>query len=243
VDATDNDPVLYAELSDAGIRTGATTATYRALEQAAEEFGADVLIIDNSSDTYDADENSRPRVRGFIRELAKLVRRRQGAVLLLAHVDKTSARGFAAGQGYSGSTAWHNSVRSRLFLSEVDGRLVLEHQKSNLGKRAEPIDLQWAEGGVLTLASSACSGLIASADRDAVLALIREFYDRGEFISTSQNAPGNAFKALQSERGFPVRLNRNEFFRVLRDAERSGHLIRERYQNDNRKERERWRVL
>jgi hypothetical protein len=242
LDATEHDPVLYAEISDGGIRTGITTAAYAALKAAADQFSADLIIIDNASDSYDADENNRPRVRAFIRALAQLVRDRQGAVTLLAHVDKTTARGISAGQGYSGSTAWHNSVRSRLFLSEQDGRPVLEHQKSNLGRKSEPIDLEWADGGVLTLASNACAGLIGSADRNAILGLIDEFYRRGEYISTSPNAPGNAFKTLQTERGFPARLNRSEFFRVLRDAERSGELIRERYLNENRKERERWKV-
>lgn len=243
LDATECDAALYAEINDAGVRTGRTTSSYTALKAAADEFGADVLIVDNASDTYDADENSRPRVRGFIRALAALVRERQGALLLLAHVDKSAAKGFAGGQGYSGSTAWNNSVRSRLFLSEQDGRLILEHQKSNFGRKAEPFELEWVDGGVLTLASNATAGLIAASERTAVLGLIREFYDRGEYLATSQFAPGNAYKILHGDPAFPKRLDRNAFNRVLRDAERMGHLVREKYKTDGRKERERWRAI
>jgi hypothetical protein len=55
-------------------------------------------------------------------------------------VDKNTSRNKKAdgGEGYSGSTAWHNSARSRLFMTRGDdGLLTLEHQKSNLGKRRE----------------------------------------------------------------------------------------------------------
>ncbi|MBC9071831.1 AAA family ATPase [Thauera sp. CAU 1555] len=239
LDATEADPTLYTELFDAGLRVGLTTAAYTHLQS----FEADVFIIDNASDAFDADENSRARVRGFIRALSNLVRKRAGAVILLAHIDKAAARGFAGSEGYSGSTAWHNSVRSRLLLSEQEGDLVLEHPKFNLGKKADPIRMEWASGGVLQLVDPAASvaGLVGSADRDAVLSLIREFYDRGEYLPTSANAPGNAFKVLSTDPGFPKRMDRSKFFRVLREAERSGLILRESYLTAGRKERERWK--
>jgi hypothetical protein len=43
---------------------------------------------------------------------------------------------------YSGSTAWHNSARSRLFMvRNKDGTLTLDHQKNNLGLCHEQITL------------------------------------------------------------------------------------------------------
>ncbi len=239
LDATDIDPALFREVSEGGIKAGIPTGTLDHLAS----FDADVFVIDNASDVFDCSENDRARVRAFVRALTRMVRARAGAVILLAHLDKNAAKGNAGNEGYSGSTAWHNSVRSRLFLREEEGELVLEHQKANYGRRREPIRMQWSADGVPEPVAPGAStaGLIASADRDAVVGLIAEFYRRGEYLPTSQNAPGNAFKALKDEPTFPARLDRTRFFRVLRDAERLGMLERETYRNSDRKERERWK--
>jgi putative DNA primase/helicase len=81
-----------------------------------------------------------------MRALGQVARLTDCAVCLLAHVDKNTSRNKKAdgGEGYSGSTAWHNSARSRLFMTRGDdGLLTLEHQKSNLGKRRETVTLEW----------------------------------------------------------------------------------------------------
>lgn len=244
IDATEGEPTLFYECTLDGRRVGLTTEVYGHLERIAKA-GAEVFIIDNASDTFDADEINRARVRAFIRSLAMLTKPHAGAVLLLAHIDKTSARGFGGKEGYSGSTAWHNSVRSRLFLSESGDGLMLEQQKANLGRKANPMQLDRLEGGVLSLATvgtNPAAGLIASAHRDVVLGMFAEFYDRGEFLPVSQQAPGNAHKALSAERGFPPRMAKAEFWQLVRDAERAGYLVRENYQTKDRKERTRWGV-
>ena len=91
--------------------------------------GAGLLIIDNASDAYDGPENDRRQVRTFIRELAGLGRGNNAGVMLLAHIDKQAARFGSQGNSYSGSSAWHNSARSRLAL--VDTR------NGNGGRRAQ----------------------------------------------------------------------------------------------------------
>lgn len=244
IDATEGDPTLFTEMVSNGARQGVTTGAYAELRKIGEG-GAEVFIVDNASDAYDADENQRARVRGFIRSLAQLVKDRAGAVLLLAHVDKSTARGGVGNsEGYSGSTAWHNSVRSRLFMSADDHGLVLEHQKSNLGKRAEPIRLQWSERGVLVLESPGTGPMATGCDedRDAVLGLIDEFYSRGEHISPALTSPNNAFKVLSGQIGFPKRLKRDRLFDLLRAAQRDGLLEVESYRNASRHEALRWRV-
>lgn len=242
IDATEIDPVLFAERNHNGVRKGETTDAYAALNDYMAAVGANVLIVDNSSDTYDAEENNRPRVRGFIRALNKLVKQRGGAVLLLTHVDKNTAKGQGGGEGYSGSTAWHNSVRSRLFMSEKeDGTLLLEHQKSNLGARAEPVTLMRTSGGLLEMASAdnPAVELISSAQRDAILLLIDEFNNRGEFVSTSETA-GNAWMKLKGEPTFPKGLTKHAFWKIIRDAERAKLLFREDYTAKNRQTKTRF---
>jgi RecA-family ATPase len=66
------------------------------------------------------------------------------AVLLLSHPSLT---GLNSGTGTSGSTAWNNSVRSRLYLQTTspDAR-VLKVVKANHGKVGEEIAIRWNDG-------------------------------------------------------------------------------------------------
>lgn len=239
IDAT-KEPCLYAEASSfLGRRAASTTSPYQRLQLWIERFRPEVLIIDNASDTFDANENERARVREFVRSLVRLGETERAAVLLLAHIDKQTAKGQSSGEGYSGSTAWHNSARSRLFLSVKDGGLLtLEHQKSNLGPRAAPIHLQWGEAGLLEHAA-----VMSRFDATAlVLRMIGIRYDRGEYISTAANASNNAFKVLRSDPAYPPSLTRNELARIMAGAEGSGLLNRESFTTDHRNSRQRWKV-
>jgi hypothetical protein len=120
------------------------TQAFRELAEQAQ--GAGLIIVDNASDAFDANENSRRAVRAFVRGLAAIARKNNAAVVLLAHIDKAAARNGGQGNSYSGSTAWHNSARSRLALTEQDGAIVLEHEKANLSKLAEPLRLAFTDG-------------------------------------------------------------------------------------------------
>ena len=119
LDATDDDPTLFAEVATAGRREGTTTATFDGLREFVNANNVSLLVVDNASDAFDASEIDRARVRGFMRALARIARERDAGVLLLAHVDKGTSRGDRGphSEGYSGSTAWNNSARSRLFMS------------------------------------------------------------------------------------------------------------------------------
>lgn len=245
LDATDNDPALFHEISTSGKRHGCTTPSYAALHALIEERDADVLIVDNASDTFDASEIDRARVRGFMRALAALAKPDR-AVLLLAHVDKGTSRGERAqtSEGYSGSTAWHNSARSRLYLSrQKDGGLLLEQQKHNLGKAAEPLALTWPHDG-LPQAEPPMAGIVQhiadNVDTKALLKLVHEFYGRGEFIATGPQSRNNATKVLGEEPSYPKRRKTAEVFQMLREAERRKWIARETYRDRNRKEHERW---
>lgn len=246
LDATGGEPVLFRELVAQGQRIGTTTPTYTDLVAYFEETQADLLIIDNASDTFDAPEIQRAMVRSFMRSLARIAQARGGAVLLLAHVDKATARGNATGSdSYSGSTAWHNSARSRIALTRTaEGGLKLEHQKHNLGRLREPLDLVWPEHGLpgeLAPCGPLTRQLVDQSDTRAVLVLLHEFYGRSEWVSTAMQSATNAARMLGGQRGFPRR-KPVEIFNLLRDAERAGLIVREGWKTEERKARERWRL-
>jgi len=248
LDATAGDPSLYRETTEGGRRGGMTTPGYEALAGFVESNAIDVLIVDNASDTFDASENDRARVRAFMRTLTQIARPHR-AVMLLVHVDKGTSRGDRNGsESYSGSTAWHNSARSRLFLSrDKDGALLLEHQKANHTAQREPVHLLWPTGGVMHV-DEPVNGFVQriadGANTKAVLKLIHEFSERGEWVSTATTSRTHAGKLLRGQSGFPQRLPDAELFDLLRTAERKGLIERcvFRPKGSGKHEREAWRV-
>lgn len=244
IDATEGDPALYRETGDGRARAAGTTPAYAALRRLVDEHRADVVVIDNASDTHDASEIDRAKVRAFMRALT-LIARPDRAVLLLAHVDKGTSRGDRGNnaEGYSGSTAWHNSARSRLFLGrDKDDALLLEHQKNNLGPRREPLRLLWPDGGI-PMVDTPPAGIVGQIaernDERALLRLIHEFATRGESVAASHTSPTNAARMLSGQRSYPQR-KPAEVFDLLRDAERRGLIKREQFRGADRKPRERW---
>lgn len=118
-----------------------------------------LVILDTAADLYAGDELNRAQVRQFISMLRGLAIRYRTAVLLLAH---PSVSGMNSGTGLSGSTAWNNSVRSRLYLRRLVTRegdrqteddpdvRVLSSAKSNYGRAGEEIRLRWEDGRFVT---------------------------------------------------------------------------------------------
>lgn len=145
LDGTKTASALIAEPDGYG-SAAIMTKAFGELVGAAEGFG--LVVIDNASDAFDADENKRRTVRRFVKALAAMARKHDCAVMLLAHIDKSAARNGSQGNSYSGSTAWHNSARSRLALM-LDGEsqaIMLNHEKANLSALAEPVSFVFDDG-------------------------------------------------------------------------------------------------
>jgi putative DNA primase/helicase len=247
IDATEHDPRLYCEATSR--RDGDLTPTFESLRELVQREGIGLLVLDNASDTFDASEIDRARVRAFMRALTVLARQAKAALLLLAHVDKGTSRGDRGpnAEGYSGSTAWHNSARSRLFMRrDAEGALLLEHQKgTHSAGLMSPLRLVWVKDGIPVLDGPVEPVVQGIADRSATKALLRlihEFTSRSEHISAADNSHANAYRKLEREPTFPSRMKRPELFDLLRRAERAGHLRRALIRTTNRKERETWEV-
>ncbi len=246
------DGTEYPELFAADRRgEGSMTATYARLSQLVNDVQAGLVIVDNASDAYGGDEIQRRQVRAFMRALARIARLTDGCVLLLAHVDKTTSRNRKAdgGEGYSGSTAWHNSARSRLFLTRgEDGLLTLEHQKSNFGQMQEPIRLRWQEDQLPHLLDldaafddlrSKC--FIETQTAVALLRLIADFESRGQYCSPAITSRNNVFAVLKSEPTFlKLKLNAVDTRRVLNQCQRAHWIEIVDYKSPDRKPRQRW---
>ncbi|MGB0854891.1 MAG: AAA family ATPase [Pikeienuella sp.] len=133
------------------------TPFFEGILKAVQEDDSDLLILDTAADLFGGNEIIRKEVNYFIKSVCgRFIRARQDegqdlTVLLLAH---PSVAGMAAGTGSSGSTAWNNSVRSRLYLTRpengFDEQRIITRVKSNYSASGDgtKIDLWW-ENGVL----------------------------------------------------------------------------------------------
>jgi RecA-family ATPase len=151
------------------------------IERLVEKYRPDMLCIDTLADVYGADENIRSQVRQFLGFLTDLAIKFDMAVVVSAH---PSLSGMASGTGTSGSTGWHNSVRSRLYLApmKADGGDAPDPTlkqmtviKSNYGPAGETIPLRW-ERGRFVLAGNSWKSSITNAEADKrFLELLEQF--------------------------------------------------------------------
>lgn len=223
------------------------TPAFRELVGQAE--GAGLIVIDNASDAFDANENSRRTVRAFVRGLAALARQHNAAVVLLAHIDKAAAKGSANGNSYSGSTAWHNSARSRLALLKEDERILLVHEKANLSARADPVTVTFVNGVPVPEAGAQSDGLTSEDfDRAEIIRAMKAAHEAGINVPASI-IPGahSAMKALESlpEYGkiFRGKAGGQRAARAITALIRGGRIRRVQYRKANRHSGERLELV
>ena len=251
LDASDIDPALHRD------NRGVTeTKLLGALSELVTKRNIGLVVVDNASDTFDDDEIKRARVRQFVRSLRSRIARPERAVLLLAHVNKVSAIGGrdAGREDYSGSTAWHNSVRSRLSLNveKDEDCLTIEHQKANLGPRAKTVRLRWHDGvpledGSFTDLGAAANAKLMDGERrkSADLAkgvlggMIKDFNNRGEMVTTSNTGGFSVWHLLSKRAGFPKSVKTSsDLMDLLAEMQAEGSIYRSTFKTKDRKLRE-----
>ncbi len=217
-DLTQADCVLW--------RDGGITERMQWLADTTAACGANVLIIDNASDVFAANENDRTEVRGFMRALNLIAHVTRAAVLLLAHVDKASVRGGAgldSNTTFSGSTAWNNSARSRWAMVRDADTVVLRHEKCNLGPLQDELRLEFDPGSKTFKRFGSSPGLKAAAtlvrngQRAAILKMLGRASDAGANLTpkATANSTSNAYLALRDDPDYPAGLDRRGFFTLL----------------------------
>jgi len=102
------------------------TSMLQALSDQIAEFKAEVVILDNIARLYGGNENDRHQVTRFIGGLNRGAAATGAAVLLLGHPAKPKE------SEYSGSAAWENSCRGRLWLTDKP-----PDQQHNIGQEDE----------------------------------------------------------------------------------------------------------
>lgn len=150
------------------------TKLFQRLRRTLEELNPVLLILDNLADIFAGNENNRSLAKQFIGLLRGLAIEFDCVVLLLAH---PSLAGLSAGTGTSGSTAWSNSVRVRLYLTKPESAdadandRVLEVKKANYGPAGTKLHMKWAKGRLVRAEPvNVLDALHSAADFDHVAA-------------------------------------------------------------------------
>jgi RecA-family ATPase len=135
-------------------RAGQIKATplFQRLKEAVCDIRPKMIGLDTGADIFGGNEIDRSQTRQFIGLLRQLAIAGNAGVIVCTHPSLT---GINSGSGLSGSTAWHNSVRARAYLTaartdegdEPDPELrQIEFLKNNYGPKAERMLLRWQAG-------------------------------------------------------------------------------------------------
>jgi energy-coupling factor transporter ATP-binding protein EcfA2 len=252
IDASELDPTLYLPLQ--GGQKHGPTQLLNEVAELVEKHEIGLTILDNASDLFAGNEIMRAEVRGFIRAIRQRLARPDRAVVLLAHVAKIVAaqKGVRGDEDYSGSSAWHNSARSRLTIEQTADplRVVMHHRKANRGPLVSSISFDWVDGVPVMGGCSGIPGAELAAslvneaqrkrneqDMEVIVALIVDFNVRDEHVTTSNQGGYTVFKTLQGTGRLPKGMTSERLIQLIRQLERSGRLIRQQSRR-NSKDRE-----
>jgi hypothetical protein len=158
----------------------------------------ELLILDTVADLFGGNEIIRAQVNYFIKSacgafIAKAKEKEFTlSVLLLSH---PSQAGRNSGSGESGSTAWNNAVRARLYLTRPEDGLpeqrVLTRKKSNYSASGDDVkvELIWS-GGVLKPLASADEGLAVKSLENQIMQMVKQAWNADRPYKAKRGSDG-----------------------------------------------------
>jgi RecA-family ATPase len=167
------------------------TPLYKSLLERAGDLKPKMIGIASSANIFAGNEIVRPEVQQFVGLLTKMAIAANGAVNLIAHPSLT---GINTDTGLSGSTQWHNAVRSRMWLrspkpepgEQPDNDLrEIVFKKNNYGPVSESIVLRWKDGLFLPVPGMASLDRAAQEMKadEVFLSLLRRFTRENRSVS------------------------------------------------------------
>jgi RecA-family ATPase len=178
---------------------------YTQIEQTCIALGIKHCTIDNTAHSFAGNENARNEVAAFVNLNNRLAQAIGGSVLMVGHPNK-------AGDSYSGSTAWENQVRSRLYLEvprNDDGvpidpdRRLLRNEKANYSQRGSEVHFYWFKGAFVLPDDMPLGGdndvrdsAQAGYENGLFLTLLDRLTDQKRHVSHSRNLGNYAPKVM-----------------------------------------------
>ena len=181
-------------------RNGKIEATplYDQILEAAADIKPKMIGIASTANVFGGKENERSQVQQFVGLMTKLAIAADGAVQLISHPSLT---GISSDSGLSGSTAWHNSVRSRIYMKGAkaedgeapdDDLRELHFKKNRYGSLADRIVLKYTNGLFLPVPGMASLDRLAhqAKAQQVFLDLLARFNREGRNVSAN---PGRGY--------------------------------------------------
>jgi RecA-family ATPase len=195
------------------------------VKEKVSKAGAEVVLIDGIADVYDANESDRAKVKAFVRAMLRLIPP-TGAVILIGHVNRETARNAETTEGYRGTTGWHNPVRSRMYMRAAsttpgNDQFIVELQENQFGKKEFTLQVRFDEHvRVLAADDRPLPGAAApnDADFDALVAIIRAADQRGDPVPAASTGQRTAFNVMSVQEIFPSIFEGKKASRCFRDA-------------------------
>lgn len=123
------------------------TATLEQIVNIVREHGITMIVFDPVANIWDGNEIDRSQVTSFLSIIRNRFAEQLGCTVILnAHPSRDSMKD---GTGYSGSSAWNSSVKSRLYLKIDDSdknKRILTLAKSNDAMPGQQILMTWKDG-------------------------------------------------------------------------------------------------
>ena len=203
------------------------------LEEQARDLKAEVVILDNVAQLYGAGENDRHAVTAFLNALSGALAGL--ALLVLAHPSRSS------GSEFSGSSAWENVARTRLYLGATlpgekpdpeadpqDNVRYLARRKANYSPR-DWRRMTYADGALTPDAPESTGGIVAAsraskAER-AVAAGLAKLAGMGVYASDGQRS-AQYLPRLLAEYKLDDGLSRRDTAAAMRSLMLRGRLKR-----------------
>ncbi len=258
IDLVGSDTILWSR----DPRTGySLTAAYGRLDARIKQHDSEVLFVDGVTDTYAGSEGNKAEVKAFVNSLLRLISPERGAVLLIGHVSKPTAMGIGGPttEGYSGTTGWHNAARARWYLypeteeGEEGGRhdrtggLLMQLQKSNLGRIDQSLRFSWDDQAHMFLSSGVAAESLFDrnhrerAERRGILQSFRACAAQVPHIivPTATQGKRTTYGVLVLRAEFPASLkqgkpSRARFWRGLEALKQEGLVAEQEYMRPDR---------
>lgn len=214
------------------------TPLYREIAALLSSSSPLILILDNLADVFAGNENNRSLAKQFIGYLTGLAIRFDCVIVLLAH---PSLSGLTSGSGSSGSTAWNNSARGRLYLhkgtgldAEDSSKRILEVMKANYGPSGTRINLGYAKGRFVRVEPVDPWARVAKGDLERV----KERFASGQWRCSDKAQDWGGYAVAEvlgvdvgrdlskAMRSPPQEKARQDVMVYLRGWERNGDIIR-----------------
>ena len=210
------------------------TALYDQILEAAADIKPKMIGIASSANVFAGSENDRNQVQQFVGLTTALAIAANGSVQLISH---PSLSGINSDSGLSGCTAWHNAVRSRIYMKGIkpevgeqpdDDLRELVFRENQYGQLSNRVVLKYRDGMFLPVPGVASLDRLAQQAKaqEVFLVLLKRFTSENRNLSAN---PGRGYAPSEfagEDEAKKANLRKADLKDAMRNLSRTANLER-----------------